>query len=135
MDLTHDENTEAKRIAERYEKIRRVIFTPYCKGMGPRFELVIYATPNTDWRGQTKLAYTLRAFGGDYIFAAADFAGSPMHADDSDSTVASLMSFLTTREGDTDATYFDDYTELQTAFRDEHADNVHSEVWARFRQE
>jgi hypothetical protein len=50
------------------------------------------------------------------IFEGEDFAGSPMDADDSDETVAALLTFLTLRRGDTDAEYFESYTPEQLAW-------------------
>jgi hypothetical protein len=51
------------------------------------------------------------------IFEGEDFAGSPMDADDSDETVAALLTFLTLRRGDTDAEYFESYTPEQLAWQ------------------
>ena len=80
--------------------------------------LTLWATDRTDNRGQTTIGYRLtqvcpRAlvsyetlsfqFSSHVIFEAEDFHGSPLHADDADETVASLMGFLTLRPGDTDA--------------------------------
>ena len=77
-----------------------------------RFELDLFATNQTDWRGQSRLAYTFRD-GGKVIFEGQDFAGSPLHADDSSATVAALLSFLSLRPGDTDREYFERYTPEQ----------------------
>jgi len=77
-----------------------------------RFELELFDTARSDWRGQTRLAYSFRD-GGKVIFEGEDFAGSPLHADDSDETVAALLSFLSLRPGDTDRDYFDSYTPEQ----------------------
>lgn len=85
--------------------------------VGGVFELKMWATSRTDNRGQTVIAYDFRRIGTDEpIFAAEDFAGSPMHADDSDDTVEGLLGFLTLRPGDTDQDYFDDYTKEQMDF-------------------
>jgi hypothetical protein len=70
------------------------------------YTLRTWATPRTDSRGQTIIGYSLRDVDGETVFEAEDFAGSPMHADDSDETLRSLLSFLTLRPGDTDAEYF-----------------------------
>jgi hypothetical protein len=43
------------------------------------------------------------------LFQGEDFAGSPLHTDDLDETVAALLSFLSLRPGDTDREYFDNY--------------------------
>jgi len=85
--------------------------------IGGVFELKMWATSRTDNRGQTIIAYDFRRVGTDEpIFAAEDFAGSPMHSDDSDDAVEALLGFLTLRPGDTDQDYFDNYTKEQMDF-------------------
>lgn len=89
------------------------------------YRLTLWATPYCDARGRTRLAYRLTAPGGDRVlFAGEDFAGSPMHADDSDMTVRALLTFLTLRPGDTDPNYFDGYTDEQRAFAAADAENL-----------
>lgn len=129
--------------------LRRVRFQPYRKGHGPTFALTLWATPRTDSRGQTILGYRLTQSGPERaweiphkagratlrrvtLFSGEDFAGSPLHADDSDATVAAIMGFLTLRPGDTDADYFTDYTDAQRAYCAEHAEALASEVYSRF---
>lgn len=107
--------------------MRTVAILPYLDG--PAFTLTLLETGRTDWRGQSYIGYELWQVpapddSDEPIFAGEDFAGSPLHADDSDDTVRALLSFLTLREGDTDADYFDDYTERQCAFRDAHAESL-----------
>jgi hypothetical protein len=77
-----------------------------------RFRLDIYDTGRRDWRGQSKLAYEFRD-SDRLIFQGEDFAGSPLHTDDSAQTVATLLSFLSLRPGDTDREYFASYTPEQ----------------------
>lgn len=133
--------------------LRRVRLTPYRKGYGPTFTLIMWVTNRTDWRGQTYIGYELRQhehsvpFGERWnlqaraklphtrttvLFTGEDFAGSPMHADDSDQCVASLLGFLTLRPGDTDREYFDNYTPAQLAYCDAHAETLGAEIYARF---
>jgi len=76
------------------------------------FTLTMYDTHRQDWRRQTIIAFRFLDR-GKLIFEGSDFAGSPMHADDSLDTVASLLSFLSLQPGDTDAEYFDKYTPEQ----------------------
>ena len=76
------------------------------------FKLELFDTGRCDWRGQSRLAYTF-CDAGKVIFEGADFASSPLHADDSSQTVAALLSFLALRPGDTDREYFDRYTPEQ----------------------
>lgn len=128
--------------------LRVVLFRPYRKGMGPAFVLTMWHTRATDDRGQTYIGYRLtqaiarrthtqpKQCPGEYaalvVFEGRDFAGSPMHADDSDATVNGLMGFLTLRPGDTDAEYFADYSPAQKEFCEQHAESLSCEVQARF---
>jgi hypothetical protein len=66
------------------------------------------------------------------LFNGEDFAGSPMHADDSNATVASLMGFLTLRPGDTDSDYFRTYTSAQLEYCSAHAETLSCEVTCRY---
>jgi hypothetical protein len=96
--------------------------------MGPEFRLFLYATERTDSRGCTVLAYRLKRCPNGImstksqttLFEGEDFRGSPLHADDSDATVKALLSFLTLRPGDTDAEYFDSYTDAQQEWLESH---------------
>ena len=112
--------------------IRTCKFSPYRKGAGPSFTLKLWDTGNLDSRGQTYLGYRLTTTDKVCVFEGEDFAGSPMHADDSDETVAGLMSFLCLQPGDTDADYFESYTAAQLAFAAEHAEALRCEVSNRF---
>jgi hypothetical protein len=115
--------------------LRRCVFRPYRKGMGPTFALTTWATDGRDNRGCTTIAYRLvmsTDAGPVVLFEGADFHGSPMHGDDSDDNVASLMTFLTLRPGDTDAEYFENYTDAQRDFADAHAEALSLEVLNRF---
>lgn len=107
------------------EIIRRCRFAPYRRGQGPAFTLELYDTGRTDSRGCTILGY--RLYSGTPrisapLFRGEDFAGSPLHADDSDDTIRSLMTFLTLRPGDVETDYFDGYTDAQRDFCDDHAE-------------
>jgi hypothetical protein len=87
------------------------------------FRLDLFDTGRCDWRGQTRLAYSFRDK-GKVIFEGEDFAGSPLHADDSNETVAALLSFLALRPGDTDRGYFDDYTPEQFAWAQQNGEEL-----------
>lgn len=113
--------------------IRRVIFTPYRKGCGPSFTLTLYEAGYDYARRRDILRYVLRQAGKRHpIFDGSDFGCSPLHAIDSDHTVAAVMTFLTLRPGDTDAGYFDSYTSAQMEFAGMHAESLDAEVRARF---
>jgi hypothetical protein len=88
-----------------------------------RFQLDLFDTGSCDSRGQTRLAYTFRD-NGNVIFEGDDFAGSPLHADDSEETVAALLSFLSLRPGDTDREYFDRYTPEQLEWAQQNGEEL-----------
>jgi hypothetical protein len=114
--------------------LRTVRFTPYRKGLGPRFTLRLWDTYQTV-NGKCKIRYELAKHWGnktDVLFSGSDFHCSPMHAIDSDETVASIMTFLTLRPGDTDRDYFDGYTPMQLEYCSNHAETLAGEVLARF---
>jgi hypothetical protein len=92
------------------------------------YQLRMWATTRTDWRGQTRIRYEFKTPAGDVLFAGADFCGSPMRADDADETLRSLLGFLTLRPGDTDREYFDEYTPEQLAFANGPAEAL--QLWA-----
>ncbi len=81
---------------------------------GQPYTLDTYDTHRCDRRGQTIIGYEFwEPDGVEPLFEGENFAGSPLHADDSDETVWSLLNFLSLRPGDTDADYFDGYTRAQ----------------------
>lgn len=77
---------------------------------------------NRFWRGQTLIGYRFWRVGQSRtpLFEGEDFAGSPLHSDDSDQTVALLLMFLVLRPGDTEREYFDRYTAEQMAWAESH---------------
>lgn len=84
---------------------------------GP-YKLELYDTYRTDHLGKCILSYAFyhADYGEEPIFQGADFSCSPMHAIDSDATVGALLGFLSLRPGDTDAEYFEHYTDRQMKF-------------------
>lgn len=112
--------------------LRRAKFSPYRKGMGPTFTVVLWDTGRSDNRGQSVLGYKLSSSKDGEIFKGEDFAGSPMHAIDSDKTICSLMSFLTLKPGDTDREYFANYTQKQMRFAEEFAESLQMAVIDRY---
>lgn len=130
--------------------IRRCRFTPYRKGQGPSFTLVMWDTHRTE-NGKCILGYRLRIVNhtgkmrhngtnhvwyGDWnsvtLFEGEDLGCSPMHAIDSNASVEACMSFLTLQPGDTDAEYFAKYTPAQLDYCQQHAAALSCEVQARF---
>jgi hypothetical protein len=115
--------------------IRRVRFTPYRKGMGPTFYLVMWDTHRMKGN-KCRLGYRLTMKEGGrksvLLFGGEDYGCSPMHAIDSDAAVRSLMGFLTLRPGDTDREYFEDYTQEQLDYCSQHAETLGAEVYSRF---
>ena len=115
--------------------LRTVILRPYRKGMGPAFRLTTWDTNRCDHYGKSILRYQLDILPGGpavELFSGSDFACSPMHAIDSDRALASLLTFLTLRPGDTDREYFDAYTPEQMAYANEHAETLAGYVTDRF---
>ena len=118
--------------------LRCVIIRPYIRGQGPEFVLSIfdlhdYNTTRSSRAGASLvekaiLGYRLIQRTGpgkaQILFQGSDFACSPLHAADSDAAVAAILEFLTLRPGDTDAEYFEHYTQAQLAFCENHADYV-----------
>ena len=81
------------------------------------YVLVMWDTRRTDSRGQSILGYAFYEPGEEEpLFEGEDFAGSPMHGDDSDESTRSLLGFLTMKPGDTDREYFARYNERQMDF-------------------
>lgn len=78
-----------------------------------------YANSGTDYVG-----YRLLDPQGHVVFQGNDLSPSPGSSIDSDETLRTLLSFLTLRDGDTDADYFKDYTPAQLKWRDEHAEHL-----------
>ena len=118
------------------DRLRRVILRPYRPGMGPIFCLDLYDTGRTSG-SHCDLAYvmTIRQAGAvraRVLFAGSDYGSSPMHAIDSNATIAGLLTFLTCRPGDTDAEYFDVYTAEQLEFCEQHAETLSGYCADRF---
>lgn len=115
--------------------IRKCIFRPYRKGQGPVFTLSLI-DDDTFRDGRYWIHYRLRmkpVVGKSVmLFEGNDFGSSPLHGTDSDESVSALMGFLTVRPGDTDAEYFDSYTQEQLAYCDEHAESLGLAVCDRF---
>lgn len=107
------------------DKLRTCRFRPYRSG--PIFTLTLW------YQGTDTIGYTLSQ-GKTVIFEGADFCPSPMHSVDGDDAVNSLMTFLTLRNGDTEAEYFDKYTPAQLEFSEQHAEALSACVDARFRR-
>lgn len=120
----------------RRELIREETFTPYVAGY-PVFILRVWDSDRPSMHAmRNRLAYELIQLEQNaesrVLFSGEDFGPSPMHADDSDDTIAALMGFLTLRPGDTDREYFAGYTADQLDFCASHAEALQMEVIARF---
>lgn len=121
---------------QRANILRRVRFTPYRKGAGPRFTLTTWDTNRTGYGGKYLVGYRLTMREGNgrpvVLFSGEDFGCAPSHAIDSDAAVEGIMSFLTLRPGDTDAEYFADYTPAQLDYCSAHAEALSCNVSDRF---
>jgi hypothetical protein len=103
-------------------KLREVTMRPYID-QSISFTLMTYDAYRTDRMGKSILRYALiDDKTGNTIFQGEDFACSPMNAIDSDESLRALLSFLTLRPGDTDAEYFENYTQSQLDFANEHGE-------------
>lgn len=85
------------------------------------FRLELEEAGRADAYGKVILGYALhddQSNGPDEpaIFTGFDFHVSPLHAWDSDAAIGGLLGFLSLKPGDTDAEYFDGYTDRQRAF-------------------
>jgi len=76
-----------------------------------------------DDEGRIVYSYVLEREGV-VIFEGSDFRTGCWAEVDYAEAARSLMGFLTLREGDTDADYFDRYTPEQIAWRDEYAEGL-----------
>lgn len=105
---------------------------------GPGFHLITWDTHRrpTAPRSicETYIGYELRT-GDEVLFTGEDFLCSPLHAIDSDKSMACLMGFLTLRPGDTDEEYFKDYTQAQLDYCQEYAEALSCEVMSTLGEE
>lgn len=106
---------------------------------GYRYTLTMTDSGTYDARGQTRIGYVLKVKAPEsgrkaytVLFRGDDFSGSPMHADDSDETVAGLFGFLTLKPGDTDQDYFESYSVAQLAWAESHAEALQLACMDRF---
>jgi hypothetical protein len=98
------------------ELLRHVIFGP----VGCEYELKLYDTGECFGKygafAKSRLAYEFGKVGQFALFKGDDFGCSPQYAINSDQALRSLIGFLTLRQGDTDAEYFEEYTPAQLNF-------------------
>jgi len=80
------------------------------------YTLETWDTGTYDHCGKTRIGYSLTHPNGWVVFEGEDFYGSPMHCDDSNATLRSIMGFLVLTFGDTDKEYFEGYTPEQLAW-------------------
>jgi len=80
------------------------------------YRLRTWDANRSDPLGKSVVGYELTRPDGRVLFRAEDFACSPLRAIDSDECVRAILTFLTLRPGDTDASYFEGYTAEQMDF-------------------
>lgn len=73
--------------------------------------------------GHHRMAYRL-LHGGELVFTGDDYAVPAQHAVDSDEAVRGLLGFLSLRLGDTDAEYFDAYSDRQRNWADQYGEEL-----------
>lgn len=119
------------------EILRRCIFRPYRKGMGPTFVLTTWDAGER-WDGsqpRNYLAYELAMLESGkrvVLFAGDDIGLPPECCIDSDEAMENVASWLTLKPGDTDSEFFANYTSDQLAFCADHAETLACEVLSRF---
>lgn len=124
------------------ELIRTVILRPYRKDLTkqhparyPVFTVKVYDTGKTVPNGpqQALLSDLLSSeFPGKPIFKDFSTGCSPLVAIDSDESIASIISGMCMRPGDTDRDWFDNYTPEQWEFVRMHAESLGYEAYCRF---
>jgi len=115
--------------------LREARFSPFRKGMGPKFILRMWDTYKTDSLGKSILSYELRIIENGksvILFTGKDYHCSPCEAIDSNDTLLGLMGFLTLKPGDTDREYFEGYTPEQLEYCDKYAEHLDCAVHSRF---
>ena len=85
---------------------------------GYKVELYDY---DEDYHSKPSLTYYLY-HRDELIFNGSDFCPSPLHEFSDDSTLATLLGFLSLKPGDTDKEYFEDYTKEQLDFVNKHGE-------------
>ena len=103
--------------------LRNVTLRPY-RDPAISFTLNTFDSGRRDEMDKSILEYQFQGPDGKVIFEGADFACSPMHAIDSDEAARALLGFLVLRPGDTDDEYFENYTEEQLNFANEHGETL-----------
>ena len=115
---------------QRESFLTRTVIEPYRNG--PSFVLTMWdatwndrgGLPRSNVMPQHPCGYMLVQRGRGVIFTGEDYGCSPMHAIDSEDCVRGLLGFLCLRPGDTDAEYFETYTEDQLVFAAEHGETL-----------
>lgn len=97
--------------------MRELLIAP--SGTWRAMRLRMWNTGRRDLMGKAIIRYRLEdrpASTWYTLFEGDDLHCSPMHAPNSDESVRALLGFLTLKPGDTDADYFDGYTDRQLAW-------------------
>lgn len=110
-----------------WQKLRTCRFAPYRSG--PKFSLVTWETGLRDKDHRIQVAYQFKQ-DRRVIFQGQDFWLSQYSCIDGNEAMASLMGFLTLREGDTDQDYF--VTQDQIDFSNEHAETLSAYCFHKF---
>jgi hypothetical protein len=103
--------------------LRNVTLRPY-RDPAISFTLNTFDSGRTDDLGKSILEYQFQGPDGKVLFEGDNFACSPMNAIDSDDCVRDILAFLTLKPGDTDSEYFQNYTQAQLDFVNEHAETL-----------
>lgn len=84
-----------------------------------------------DEKDRTRVGYRF-FYDDELIFEGDNYRISVFDKKDDDATIATLLSFLSLRKGDTNKEYFDNYTEKQLAFSEEHGEELSIIIYDQF---
>lgn len=88
------------------------------------YKLTMLDTGKVNGYGKAIVKYCLKNPSGIKLFAGQDFAASPMDTPTGKQSACALIQFLTLKPGDTDADYFEHYTDNQMEFAQGEAEQI-----------
>jgi hypothetical protein len=123
----------AKRFDPNSEVLRAMRFAPLTDG--PAFAVTMLDTGRTDHRGATIVRTRVRCIkagdgfsAGQIVFDHEEIALSPCDASDSDAAFGSVLGWLSLKPGDTDADFFEDYSDPQIEFAESFGEHLSLEA-------
>ena len=89
--------------------------------------IIALGNPKLDRGGTFQSRWTLTYnfyYKGDLLFSGSDYSPSPLYDFASNQSLAEMVGWLSLKPGDTDEEYFDNYTEDQLRFAEDHSDDM-----------